>query len=153
MTTFNSLSDLDAALNAAISVAMSTTITEAVTDIMVQNIDVSVMSYDPREYERRSVGGINDRNNIVGETSNSDRAHNLVVRNVAMPNASVITGDNSTWDGSYSLADVVENGTLGPNNVPAQLRMPPRPFIQPTQDYIDSHPNIITDAIMSQFKK
>ncbi len=147
MKTFNSVSDLDSAINAAIGVAMATTVTEAVTDLMVQNIDANVMSYEPSEYERRSVGGINDRNNIVGETANAGNVHELIVRNVAMPNVSVITGDYSAWDNNYHLADVIENGTMGPNNVPSRLRMPPRPFVQPTQEYIDIHPNVVMNAI------
>jgi hypothetical protein len=108
---FDNLKDLERYLRAQIGDVMETELSEEVKTVMQQAITETVYdSYDPKIYQRRSVGGLGDRNNIhaemVGEMS-------LEVSNIAPLNNAygrspgrnlseiIISGDGYLYDGDF----------------------------------------------------
>lgn len=113
---------------------------DEVKDIELDFVESEVFSaHTPKIYERRTYGGIDDPDNIIGTVSNME----LDVENITRFNPGY-----GTWNKGVGLAELINDGNSTQGyfyDYPGEFNQP-RPFIDKTVEKIEST-NIIDNAL------
>ena len=141
--------DIDMLLNdlkADIEETLLDEVLDEVKEIELKHIEQDVFSvYSPKIYQRRSSGGIDDPDNIVGEVNNME----LEVDNVTRFN-----DDYGTYNHGIGLADLINAGNSRNGyfyDYPGEFEQP-RPFLENTEEEIE-RTNSVENALAKGLKR
>ena len=143
---YNDIKALKADLRKDINAVLADEVFNEVRKCELEHIEEDVFSvYNPKIYQRRTVGGINDEQNIVG----SVRDMELTVENITEFN-----DDYGTYTHGRGLADLINDGEhlKGCFYDYAGEFTKPRPFIDRTVEELENS-NRLDNALIKGLRK